>query len=266
MPSNDQELDPRIRFTLADGIATITIAQPKKRNAIAPQMWDALAAHFNRCSADPEVRVVVFTGEGDAFCSGSDLEEIDMSNDIASGLARLKRANRMITAIYSCEKPVVAAVRGPATGVGWSLAMASDFVIAAENAKFGGGFLKVGLMPDGGSIYFLSRLLGEARAKEIAYTSRFVLAEEALAFGMAVKVAPLAEFDAVVAAFAGQLATSATTGIALAKRMFRASQAPSLEQFLDQEEMAQVCAKKTGDFQEGVTAFMEKRPVRFTGL
>src|SRR3546814_10780652 len=98
-------------------------------------MWDALTAHFTRCSSDPEVRAVIFTGEGGHFCSGSDLDAIDLSNDIASGLARLKRANRMMLAIYNIEKPVIAAVRGPAAGVGWSLALACDFIVAAEDAR-----------------------------------------------------------------------------------------------------------------------------------
>src|SRR3546814_162553 len=143
-----ESLDPRIRYTLHDGVATITIAQPEKRNAVAPPMWDALTAHFTRCSSDPEVRAVIFTGEGGHFCSGSDLDAIDLSNDIASGLARLKRANRMMLAIYNIEKPVIAAVRGPAAGVGWSLALACAFIVAAEDAGFGGGLVTVGLVPD----------------------------------------------------------------------------------------------------------------------
>lgn len=264
-PADIGNLDPRIRFAIDDGIATISIDQPAKRNAIAPPMWDAISALFAHCSSDDAVRAVVFTGEGEAFCSGTDLEQIDMRNDIASGLARLKRANRMILAIYNCEKPVIAAVRGGAAGVGWSLALACDFVIASQTAKFGGGFLRVGLIPDGGSVFFLSRLLGEARAKEIAYSGRFVLAEEAVSLGLAVKVVPIEQMATSVAKFARELANGPTTGIGLTKRMFRAAQGPTIEQYLDQEELAQICAKKTDDFQEGVKAFMEKRPAAFTG-
>lgn len=258
-------LDPRIRLALANGVATVTISQPAKRNAVAPPMWDTIAAIFEHCSSDEAVRAVVLTGEGDAFCSGSDVDAIALSDDIGSGLARLRRGNRMIRSIYNCEKPVVAVVRGPATGVGLSLAMACDFIIAAENAKFGGGFLKIGLIPDGGAIFFLSRLLGEARAKELVYTSRLVLADEAVSMGLALESVPLPEMEARVAGLADQLARSATTGIALAKRMFRASLTPSIEQFFDQEEMAQICAKSTNDFQEGIKAFQEKRAVKFTG-
>lgn len=260
-----EALDPRIQYSLINGVATITIAQPTKRNAVAPPMWDALAAHFTRCSSDPEVRVVILRGEGNFFCSGSDLDAIDLSNDIASGLARLKRANRMMLAIYNCEKPVIGAVTGPAAGVGYSIALACDYIIASDNARLGGGFTRIGLMPDGGSIFFLSRLLGSAHAKEMAYSGRFVSAEEALSLGIAVKLFGADEFDQRLADYANELAKGPTTTIALAKRMFRAALAPSLEQFFDQEEMAQVCAKKTDDFNEGVMAFREKRPVQFSG-
>ena len=241
------QLDPRIGFSLVDGIATITIDQPSKRNAVAPSMWNAITALFTHCSSNPDVRVVVFTGTGEAFCSGSDLEEMDMRNDIASGLARLKRANRMV-------------------GVGWSLALACDFIIASQTAKFGGGFLKVGLVPDGGSVFFLARLLGEAQAKALAYTGRIIPADEAVSLGMALKAVPSDQMADAVAEFAGELAKGPTTGIALAKRLFRAAAGPAIEQFLDQEELGQICAKRTEDFQEGVTAFKEKRPVAFTGI
>ncbi|MBA3054960.1 MAG: hypothetical protein FP826_08505 [Sphingomonadales bacterium] len=266
-PSADlAQLDPRIRFVIENGVARITIDQPAKRNAVAPSMWDAITALFTHCSGNTEVRVVVLTGEGEAFCSGTDLEELDMRNDISTGLTRLKRANRMVLAIYNCEKPVIAAVRGGAAGVGWSLALACDFIIASQTAKFGGGFLRVGLIPDGGSVFFLSRLLGEARAKEIAYTGRFVLPDEAVALGLALKAVPTDQLDASVAELAGQLAKGPTTGIGLTKRMFRAAQGPTIEQYMDQEELGQICAKRTDDFQEGVKAFMEKRPVAFTGM
>lgn len=259
------DLDPRVRLTVDNGVATVTIAQPGKKNAVAPPMWDALAARFQHCSEDPDVRVVILTGEGDSFCSGSDLGAIEMGSDIPGGLARLRRGNRMILSIYNCQKPVIAAVRGAAVGVGWSLALACDFVLACETARFTQGFVKIGLMPDGGSIYFLSRLVGAARAKELAYSGRFVSATEALDLGLALKVFSEAQMDAGVAAFASELASGATASMALSKRMFRASMAPSLEQFLDQEEVSQACIKATGDFQEGVTAFKEKRRPQFTG-
>ena len=259
------DLDPRVRLTLEDGVATVTIAQPEKKNAVAPSMWDTLAAHFQRCSDDPDVRVVILTGEGETFCSGSDLGAIEMTADIPSGLSRLRRGNRMILSIYNCQKPVIGAVRGAAVGVGWSLALACDFVLAADTARFTQGFVKIGLMPDGGSIYFLSRLIGMARAKELAYSGRFVSAAEALEWGLVIKLFGEAELAEGVVNFGRQLAQGATASIALSKRMFRAAMAPGLEQFLDQEEVSQACIKETGDFQEGVQAFLEKRQPNFTG-
>lgn len=247
------------------GIATVTIDHLPKRNAVAPAMWDALAAHFRDLSADPAVRAVILTGAGQFFCSGSDVDEIATADDVPTGLARLKRANRMMLAIHNCEKPVIAAVAGPAAGVGFSLALACDFIIASDDARFGGGFTRVGLMPDGGAIYFLSRLLGESRAKAIAYTGKFLDAEEALALGLVLEVHPAAHFAQRVAAFADELAHGPTSAIALGKRMFRAANAPSLEQFMEQEELAQVCVKQTADFKEGLTAFGERRRTEFSG-
>jgi 2-(1,2-epoxy-1,2-dihydrophenyl)acetyl-CoA isomerase len=249
------EIDGRVRLTIDAGVATVTIAQPDKKNAVAPAMWDALAAHFQRCSDDPQVRVVILTGEGDTFCSGSDLGAIDMASDVSAGLSRLRRGNRMILSIYNCAKPVVAAVRGAAVGVGWSLALACDFVLAAETARFTQGFVKIGLMPDGGSIYFLSRLIGAARAKHLAYSGRFVSASETLEFGLAVKIFAERDMAEGVRGFAADLARGATASMAASKRMFRATMAPGLEQFIDQEELAQVGVKATHDFQEGVKAF-----------
>jgi 2-(1,2-epoxy-1,2-dihydrophenyl)acetyl-CoA isomerase len=258
-------LDPRVRCDIAGGVARITIAQPNKRNAVAPAMWDALAFHFTRASTDPEVRVVVFTGEGAAFCSGSDLEEIDAGTDPGAGLARLRRANRMILAIYNCDKPVIAAVRGPAVGVGWSLALACDLVVAAQSARFSQGFVKVGLMPDGGSIFFLARQLGMFRAKELAFSGRFVSAEEALNLGLVNAVVADDALEEALTKLAGELAVGATLALCLAKRMFRKSLAPSLEAFLEQEEVAQQTVKQSRDFGEGVAAFKERRSPKFVG-
>jgi 2-(1,2-epoxy-1,2-dihydrophenyl)acetyl-CoA isomerase len=254
-----------IEFENKDGVATVTITQPHKKNAISPAMWDMLAERFTALSSDPEVRCVVLRGAGTTFCSGSDLDEIDSSGNAADGLARLKRANRMILAIHNCDKPVVSAVQGVAAGVGWSLALACDLSIASANARFIAAFTKVGLVPDGGAVWFLSRQIGMRQAKQIAYLPRFMSADEALSLGLVNAVAPEAEFNAAVDNMARDLAARPTHAIALTKRMFREAMGPGLGGFLEAEEMAQVLAKQSADFAEGVASFLEKRSPRFTG-
>jgi 2-(1,2-epoxy-1,2-dihydrophenyl)acetyl-CoA isomerase len=246
-------------------VATVTISQPAKHNAVSPAMWDSLAETFTSLSSNPQVRAIVLTGAGNAFCSGSDLGEIDSSGNVADGLARLKRANRMILAIHNCDKPVIAAVRGAAVGVGWSLALACDLSIAAENARFIAGFTRIGLVPDGGAIWFLSRLMGVRQAKDIVYRARPVGAAEALALGLVNAVAAEQRFDAAVRELADDLAARPTHALGLTKRMFRDVIAPGLGTFLESEEMAQVVTKQSGDFAEGVAAFKEKRSPRFAG-
>ena len=254
-----------IEVSKKDGVATVIISQPEKHNAVSPAMWDMLAENFTKFSGDVEVRCVVLRGAGKTFCSGSDLGEIDSSGNAAAGLARLKRANRMILAIHNCDKPVISAVQGSAVGVGWSIALACDLSIASANARFIAAFTKIGLVPDGGAIWFLSRQLGMRRAKQIAYLPRFIPADEALNLGLANEVVPEEKFDEAVATMARDLASRPTHAIGLAKRMFRDSIGPGLGSFLESEEMAQVLAKQSSDFTEGVASFLEKRTPRFTG-
>jgi 2-(1,2-epoxy-1,2-dihydrophenyl)acetyl-CoA isomerase len=246
-------------------VATVTMSQPAKRNAVSPAMWDMLTEAFTRLSSDPGVRVIVLTGAGDAFCSGSDLEEIDGAGSVAGGMSRLKRANRMILAIHNCEKPVISAVRGPAVGVGLSLALVCDLSIAAESARFIAGFTKIGLVPDGGAVWLLSRAMGARRAKEIAYRARTIDATEALAAGLVNSVVPDERFDEEVRRLAEDIARRPTHALGLTKRMFRDAVGPGLATFLEFEELAQVAAKQSDDFLEGVAAFKEKRQPGFVG-
>jgi 2-(1,2-epoxy-1,2-dihydrophenyl)acetyl-CoA isomerase len=254
-----------IELGKVDGIATVVIFQPAKHNAVSPAMWDMLADIFTSLSGDAAIRCVVLRGAGTTFCSGSDLGEVDTAGDAASGLARLKRANRMILAIHNCDKPVIAAVQGAAVGVGWSLALACDLAIASTNARFIAAFTKLGLVPDAGAVWFLSRLLGTRRAKALTYLPRFVSADEVLSLGLVNEVVPDDAFDDAVNKMARDLASRPTHAIGLTKRMFRNSAGPGLGSFLESEEMAQVLAKQSPDFAEGVAAFLEKRAPGFIG-
>jgi 2-(1,2-epoxy-1,2-dihydrophenyl)acetyl-CoA isomerase len=176
---------------------------------------------------------------------------------------RLKQAHRMILAVANIEKPVIAAVRGPVAGIGWSLAMACDLVVASETAKFIQVFKNVGLAPDGGAVYFLTQLLGLQRAKEIVYSARPVPAAEALALGLATEVVPDAELESAALALAQRFAADPGFSFGVTKKLFKSMAVPSLETFLDMEAWAQEACLMTTDHREGVAAFLEKRPPQF---
>ncbi len=245
-------------------VATLTLDRPDKLNAMADPMWDALHAHLGALAQDESVRAVILTGAGRAFCSGGDVGGMARS-DIVSGRARSQRRHRAITALYQLEKPVVAAVRGAVYGIGNALALACDLVIASETARFSMVFKKVGLVPDGGAIFFLTRQLGIARAKELVYTARPVAAAEALGLGLATRVVPDERLEAEARAVALELAQSATYALALAKKLFHGMAVPTLEMLLEMETLASGVARLTHDHKEGVAAFKEKRPPRFLG-
>lgn len=245
-------------------IAVLTLDRPDKLNAMADPMWDALHAHLGELAQDESVRAVILTGAGRAFCAGGDVGGMARS-DIVSGRARSQRRHRAITALYQLEKPVIAAVRGAVYGIGNALALACDLVIASESTRFSMAFKNVGIVPDGGAIFFLTRQLGIARAKELVYTARPVAAAEAVDLGLATRVVPDERLDAEARTVALDLAQSATYAVALAKKMFHAMAVPTLEMLLEMETLASGVARLTHDHKEGVAAFKEKRPPRFLG-
>ena len=227
-------------------------------------MWNALYDHLGSLAADDEVRAVILTGAGRAFCSGGDVTGMAKS-DVVSGRTRSKIRHRAIQALYSLEKPVIAAVRGPVYGIGNALALACDMAIASETAKFSMAFKKVGIVPDGGAIFFLTQYLGIGRAKELVYTARAVPAAEALSLGLVMKVVADDRLEAEARALAQEMADSATYAIGLAKKMFQSMAVPSLEMLLENEVLSAGVVRLTHDHKEGVAAFKEKRPPRFLG-
>ncbi len=253
-----------VRLETEGAIATLTLDHPEKLNAMADPMWDALHAHLGTLAQDDTVRAVVLTGAGRAFCSGGDVGGM-AGSDIVSGRTRSRRRHRAITALYGLEKPVIAAVRGPVYGIGNALALACDLVIASGTARFSMVFKKVGLVPDGGAIFFLTRRLGVARAKELVYTARPLAAAEALEWGLVTRVVPDAALGQEARAAALELAQSAGFALALAKKMFHAMCVPTLETLLEMETLASGVTRLTHDHREGVAAFKEKRAPRFLG-
>jgi 2-(1,2-epoxy-1,2-dihydrophenyl)acetyl-CoA isomerase len=253
-----------IQVTKQDGIATVLMNRPDKLNALSADMYHELADRFTALGQDDAVRAVVLTGAGRAFCAGGDVGSM-AGYDIVAGRQRSKSHQQTIIALYNCEKPVIAAVRGPAAGIGASLALACDLVVASETAYLLMAFKNVGIPPDGGAVFFLTQHLGIARAKELVYTARRLPAEEARQMGMVMKVVPDGELEAQAQALAREIADSATYALRLAKKMFHGMYSPTLEHLLEMENIAIAGARLTHDHAEGVAAFKEKRKPKFKG-
>ena len=245
------------------GVLTITLNRPDVLNAFTAELHRQLVGAFKEARAD-DVRAVVVTGAGRGFCVGQDLTEFgEAAKDIAGRL----RGNYhpTIRAVRGLEKPVLAAVNGPAAGAGLSFACACDLRLAAESATFVPAFINIGLVPDMGGTFFITRLLGPARAFEWMSSNRRLTAAEAHAWGLVSEVIEADSFAARVAERAAELAAAPTRAIALTKRLYDEAATSTLEEQLEREAAAQAEAAQTDDFREGVAAFGEKREPRFQG-
>ena len=253
-----------IKLTKENAVATLLLGRPDKLNAMSAEMDHDLAQHSAELSLDDDTRAIILTGSGRAFCAGGDVGTMG-THDVVAGRKRSKNHHRMTLALHHCEKPVIAAVRGPAAGIGFSMALACDLVIASESAYFIAAFKNVGIPPDGGAVFFLTQHIGIARAKEITYTARRIPAQEAKEMGFVMKVVPDGRLEAETQALAREIAGSATYALRLAKKMFQSMYVPTLEMLLEMETLAVGGARLTHDHAEGVAAFKEKRKPRFTG-
>src|SRR6188472_219982 len=245
------------------GVLTITLNRPDVLNAFTAEMHKQLVGAFKE-ARDAEVRAVVVTGSGRGFCVGQDLNEFgEAAKDIAGRL----RANYhpTIRSVRGLGKPVLAAVNGPAAGAGLSFACACDLRLAAESATFVPAFINIGLVPDMGGTFFVTRLLGPARAFEWMTSGPRLSSAEALEWGLVSEVVPDDELAGRAAEWAGQLAAMPTRGIGMSKRLFDSADRATLEEQLERESQLQAAATQTDDFREGVDAFLEKREPRFEG-
>lgn len=254
----------------AEGVLSITLNRPEVLNSFHAPMAAEMQAVLRTAGEDQAMRAVLITGAGRGFCAGQDLAEAAPPPGAGDGLADLaahvrKVYNPIVLAIRSLEKPVVAAVNGVAAGAGASLALACDFVIAADNASFIQAFSRIGLVPDTGATFFLPRLVGTARATAMMMLAEKVTAPQALAAGMIYRVVPAAQLQTEASGFAASLARQATRGLALTKRLLNASLANDLAAQLELEAELQGAAGRTEDYAEGVAAFHQKRPPNFTG-
>ena len=253
-----------VRLERTGAIARIVLDRPDALNALNGEMKDRIGDLALELQRDTDVRCVVLCGTGRAFCSGSDIGTMT-GFDVRAGRARLQQAHRFILGIANLDKPVIAAVRGATVGVGFSLALASDLVVASDTARFGLVFKKVGLAPDGGMAYFLTHAVGARRAKELMLSARLFDAKEAQSLGLVAEVVDDATLDARSMELAEELASSATFALAMGKRMFHAAAKPSLEEFLELESHIQTEVLQTQDHREGVAAYREKRKPLFHG-
>ena len=244
-------------------VQTITLNRPDVLNALDLAMHERLAAALDR-AAQPDVRALVITGAGRGFCVGQDVGEFPR-DAAAVGELLSRHFNPAIRALRGLPKPVIAAINGPAAGAGLALALACDLRLAAASASLVPAFGRIGLVPDSGLSHTLPRLIGSAAAFDWIVSGRRIAAPEAEAMGLVTRVVEDADLAAETAALATELAAGPTAAIGLTKQLIGRSLESSLDDQLDEEARLQAIAAAGDDFAEGVAAFLEKRPPRFTG-
>jgi 2-(1,2-epoxy-1,2-dihydrophenyl)acetyl-CoA isomerase len=254
-----------LRVEIADGVATVTLDRPDALNALTIPLKGALIAAFRSLAADRDVRAIVLTGAGRAFCAGQDLKERLEPGAPPLDEELRDRYNPLVRAIRATPQPVIAAVNGVAAGAGASIAFACDLRIAADTARFVLAFGQIGLIPDSGATWTLQRLVGAAKAVEIALLNEPVSAEEAARMGLVTRVVPAADLPAEARAVAVRLAALSPVALARTKQALQAAAESTFEEALELEATLQGEAGAHPDHAEGIAAFVEKRRPRFGG-
>ena len=245
-----------------NGVVTVTMNRPEKKNAADAVMWDELRETWSSLAVDPDVRAVVMTGAGDAFCSGADLGGQGRDRH---QLVSMNLIHQTVEALYSIMVPVIAKVNGVAAGAGMNMALACDLIVASDNARFSEIFARRGLSVDFGGTWILPRLIGLHRAKELAFFADVISAEQAAEFGIVNKVVPDSELDAEVDDWAARLASGPPLALAMTKRMLTLNASNDFKSALEAEGLAQTINFYTSDTKEAVAAFLEKREPEFRG-
>ena len=256
-----------IEVKIENNVAWISLNRPEVFNSFNREMALQLQNTLDDCAANSNVRALVITGNGKAFCAGQDLKEVT-DPELNPGFRKIleEHYNPIIQKIRTIEKPIIAAVNGVAAGAGANIALACDIVVATEQASFIQAFSKIGLVPDSAGTFFLPRLIGFQKASALMMLGDKVSAQEALTIGMIYKIFPIAIFEDEVKTLAENLAQMPTKAIGLTKRLLNQSMSNNLEQQLQLESDLQIEASSSYDYNEGVTAFVEKRKPEFKGI
>ena len=255
--------ESKLLVSLENGVKRITFNAPQRRNAVDRETTELLLDVVRETARD-DSRVVVLTGAGDAFCAGADLAAVKPGeSDVTDYLRRI--VNPAVLALREMPKPVIARVHGHAVGIGCNYALAADIRIASTEAKFGQVFSKIGLIPDGGSTYFLPHMIGYAKAFEWMATAEILSATQAMALGIVNRVVPVEDLDNVVNDWCTRLQSMAPLAIAGIKRALSYGESHTLAESLDCEAVTQRSCFDSADFREGVSAFREKRKAVFQG-
>ena len=248
-------------------VATLRMNRPERMNAYDFEMGDALLSSLGGLATDPEVRCIVFTGAGKVFSAGGDIVMMSgMKEESAHRFLELTvRLHAFVASLRRCRKPVLSAVNGVAAGAGFPLALAGDIVLAAESARFALAYQNIGLSPDGGATFFLARSLGTHRAMELTLAGRTLSAQEAASWGLVQRVIPDDSFASETAALAERIASGPTLAYAKAKELYNRALSNPLETQLEEERQGIAELSRTGDFREGVRAFLAKEKASFRG-
>jgi 2-(1,2-epoxy-1,2-dihydrophenyl)acetyl-CoA isomerase len=254
--------------TSSEGVVTLTLNRPDRLNALSRPMIKSLLEALPRLAGDPAIGAVILTGAGRAFCAGGDVKrmaehstELTMEEEIRDLRARME-VSRLL---HEIPKPTIAMVNGPAAGAGMSLALACDLRVAGQSARFVTAFAKVGFSGDFGGSYFLSKIVGTGRARELYYTAEPLDAAQALALGVVNRVIPDADLAEATLTLAGKLARGPRIALGIMKRNFNAAESCSLAELLDLEARGQIETGRTIDHKEAARAFVEKRAPVFVG-
>src|SRR5579859_6843024 len=273
MSQTVQNQGDEVLYEVADHIATITLNRPERMNTISRAMLGQLTEHLLAADADPDVRVVILTGTGRAFCAGLDLSEavrppepgkegISNSTTLATNL---DLRNTPPTVLFNMGKPTICALNGAAAGYGLDTALGCDIRIMGESSKLAAAFVKRGVVPESGGTWLLPRLVGWSKAAELIFTGRTLSAADSLALGLASEVVPDADLQARARAVAAEIAANAPLAVQSAKRLMRMGMEETFNDHVHHVYLQFLQLVRTQDFREGMTSFLEKRPADFHG-